>query len=74
MIIIEIFEENHRFSEQTPHPASINFVGAATSAVNCKQRMARVATDPRKGYVYRHLNEEDAKWHKHRHLLPISRH
>ena len=30
MIIIEIFEENHRFSEQTPHPASLNFVGAAT--------------------------------------------
>jgi hypothetical protein len=34
MIIIEIFEENHRFSKKTPHPASLNFVGAATSAVS----------------------------------------
>jgi hypothetical protein len=34
MIVIDIFEENHRFSEQTPHPALLNFVGAATSAVS----------------------------------------
>jgi hypothetical protein len=34
MIVIDIFKENHRFSEKTPHPASLNFVVAATSAVS----------------------------------------
>jgi hypothetical protein len=34
MIIIDIFKENHRFSEKTPHPTSLSFVGAATSAVS----------------------------------------
>jgi hypothetical protein len=34
MIVIDIFEENHSFSEQTPHPAMLTFVGAATSAVS----------------------------------------
>jgi hypothetical protein len=29
MIEIDIFEENHRFSEQTPHPALRSVVGAA---------------------------------------------
>jgi hypothetical protein len=29
MIEIDIFKENHRFSEQTPHPAPRSVVGAA---------------------------------------------
>jgi hypothetical protein len=74
MIIIEIFEENHRFSEQTPHPASINFVGAATSAVSLQASVGPGHHSAAQDYVHRHLNEEDAKWHKHRYLMPISRH
>jgi hypothetical protein len=34
MIVIDVFKENHRFSEKTPHPATINIVGAVTSAVS----------------------------------------
>jgi hypothetical protein len=48
MIVIEIFEENHRFSEQTPHPASIYFVGAVTSAASLQASVGRVATQPRR--------------------------
>ena len=74
MIVIEIFEENHRFSEQTPRPALLNFVGAATSAVSLQEPIGPGRHSAAQGYVYRHLNEEDAKWHKHRYLMPISRH
>jgi hypothetical protein len=30
MIKIDIFKENHRFSEKTPHPGPRSVVGAAT--------------------------------------------
>jgi hypothetical protein len=29
MIVIDIFKENHRFSEKTPHPGPRSVVGAA---------------------------------------------
>jgi hypothetical protein len=32
MIVTYIFKENHRFSEQTPHPGPRSVVGAATLA------------------------------------------
>jgi hypothetical protein len=36
MIVIYIFEENHRFSEQTPHPAPDSVVDAANLAASSR--------------------------------------
>ena len=36
MILIDIFKENHRFSEQTPHPAPHSVVGAANLAASSR--------------------------------------
>ena len=34
MIVIDIFKENHRFSEKTPHPGPRSVVGAANLAAS----------------------------------------
>jgi len=36
MIVIYIFEENHRFSEKTPHPGPLRFVDAANPAASSR--------------------------------------
>jgi hypothetical protein len=36
MIVIDIFKENHRFSEQTLHPAPRSVVGAANLAASSR--------------------------------------
>jgi hypothetical protein len=36
MIVIYIFEENHRFSEKTPHPGPHSIVDAANLAASSR--------------------------------------
>jgi hypothetical protein len=41
MIEIDIFKENHRFSEQTPHPGPRSVVGAANLAAGRRAANSR---------------------------------
>jgi hypothetical protein len=40
MIVIDIFKENHRFSEKTRHPAPRSVVGAANLAAGHRTQAA----------------------------------
>jgi hypothetical protein len=41
MIVIDIFKENHRFSDQTSHPAPGSVVGAANLAAGRRAGSSR---------------------------------
>jgi hypothetical protein len=41
MTLIDIFKENHRSSEKTPHPAPHSVVGATNLAADCRRKQPR---------------------------------